>query len=69
MFGNRVCRECKALEERIQSTESRLSKLETSEVDVLAQLKMIRDKVLRRFQKRDDDQDESYLTSNPFHAK
>lgn len=66
MFGNRVCKECQKLSERIIALESRISKLETSEIDVLAQLKQIRDKVLRRFRRDEDEQTETHISANPF---
>lgn len=69
MFGTRVCKECTKLEQRLTALESEVSKLRTEQIDILAQLKMIRDKVLRRFRREDDEPTEKSLISNPFLAK
>ena len=66
MFGHRDSKDVSKLNQRITELESRISKLETSEIDVLAQLKQIRDKVLRRFRRSDDEDTESIKSNNPF---
>lgn len=66
MFGYRQNKDYSKLNERINMLESDLNKLRTEQIDVLAQLKMIRDKVLRRFRTEEEPQTENNIIKNPF---
>lgn len=66
MFGYRQNKDYSKLNERINTLESDLNKLRTEQIDVLAQLKMIRDKVLRRFRTEEEPQTENNIIKNPF---
>lgn len=58
------------LNPKIKELEDRISKLETDLINVLAQQKMIRDKVLKRFRgdikPSDAENTETNINSNPF---
>ena len=60
------------LEEELQEIRVRLNKVESEQIDILSQLKMIRDKVLRRFRTTDNKEETTNVilptqnVGNPF---
>lgn len=70
MFGFSKNKECTKCLDSISKLESRIKALETDQINVEAQLKMIRDKVLRRFRTVSDEikpeKEENINTGFPF---
>jgi hypothetical protein len=50
----------------MKKLEQRIMALETDNINVLAQMKMFRDKFLRRFRKEGEQETESNINMNPF---
>ena len=66
MFKTRSCNLCKTYEDRISKLESDISHAKREAFDAIAQVELIRKKILQRFQQRKEDKTESNILPNPF---